>query len=44
MPRGAMGIFTSSEAAEEFIKDDPFMIHGVVGKCRLLEWNEVLVP
>lgn len=39
---GAMGIFTSKEAAEEFIQGDPFVLHGVVGKWRLVEWNEVL--
>jgi uncharacterized protein YciI len=39
---GAMGIFTSKEAAEEFIQDDPFVVNGVVDKWRLVEWNEVL--
>ena len=39
---GALGIFTSREAAEEFIQDDPFVVNGVVGKWRLVEWNEVL--
>jgi uncharacterized protein YciI len=39
---GAMGVFTSRQAAEEFIRDDPFVINGVVGKWRLLDWNEVL--
>ena len=39
---GAMGIFTSRHAAEEFIEGDPFVRHGVVGKWRLSEWNEVL--
>ena len=39
---GAMGIFTSKEAAEEFIRGDPFVLHGVVGKWRLVEWSEVV--
>jgi uncharacterized protein len=39
---GAMGIFTSKEAAEEFIRDDPFVVNGVAGNLRLVEWNEVL--
>jgi uncharacterized protein len=39
---GALGVFTSREAAEEFIEGDPFVVNGVVGKWRLLEWNEVL--
>ncbi len=39
---GAMGVFTSREAAEEFIRADPFVLHGVVSKWSLREWNEVL--
>jgi hypothetical protein len=39
---GALGIFTDKGAAEEFIKGDPFVMNGVVGKWRLAEWNEVL--
>lgn len=39
---GALGVFTSREAAEEFIEGDPFVVNGVVGKWRLQEWNEVL--
>jgi uncharacterized protein len=39
---GALGIFTNKEAAEEFVHSDPFVINGVVGKWRLVEWNEVL--
>ncbi len=39
---GAMGIFSSREAAEEFIQDDPFVIHGVVARWTLREWNEAL--
>lgn len=40
--RGAMGVFTTREAAEEFIAGDPFVLNGVVGKYKLEEWNEVL--
>jgi uncharacterized protein YciI len=39
---GAMGIFTNREAAEEFIRGDPFVINGVVSEWRLSDWNEVL--
>jgi uncharacterized protein YciI len=39
---GAMGVFTSRASAEEFIQGDPFVIHGVVAKWSLREWNEVL--
>ena len=39
---GALGIFTSREAAEVFIHGDPFITEGVVGKWTLKEWKEVL--
>ena len=39
---GVLGIFTSKEAAEKFIHDDPFVVNGAVGNWRLVEWNEVL--
>jgi uncharacterized protein YciI len=38
-PEGALGIFTSREAAEEFVAGDPFALNGVAAKWRLLEWN-----
>ena len=41
-PERAMGIFTTREAAEEFIKGDPFVLNGVVGRHTLHDWNEVL--
>jgi uncharacterized protein len=40
----AMGIFTSHEAAEEFIAGDPFVLNGVVASWTLRPWNEVLAP
>jgi uncharacterized protein YciI len=39
---GALGVFTTREAAEEFIQGDPFVLHGVVDKWTIREWNEVL--
>ncbi len=39
---GAMGIFTTREAAEEFAKGDPFVVNGVVRTWKVLEWNESL--
>ena len=38
----AIGVFTSREAAESFIKHDPFVLNGVVAKWTIREWNEVL--
>ena len=41
-PDSALGVFTSREAAEEFIQGDPFVLNGVVAKWTIREWNEVL--
>jgi uncharacterized protein len=38
-PAQAMGIFASREAAEAFIKGDPFVTNGLVAEWRVLEWN-----
>jgi len=43
-PVGAMAVFTTREAADEFMADDPFLEHGVVGSHRVREWDEVLQP
>lgn len=43
-PVGAMAVFASREAAEEFRAGDPFVQHGVVGTSRLREWDEILQP
>jgi uncharacterized protein len=37
----SMGLFTTREAAEEFVKDDPFVVNGVVGRWRIREWADV---
>ena len=41
---GAMGIFTTRAAAEDFVRGDPFVLHGVVRNWTIREWNEALVP
>ena len=41
---GAMGIFTTRAAAEEFVRGDPFVQHGVVRHWTIREWNEALIP
>jgi uncharacterized protein YciI len=38
---GSMAIFTTREAAEEFARDDPFVLGGVVSAWEVREWNEV---
>jgi uncharacterized protein YciI len=35
---GAMSIFTSREAAEEFAASDPFVVNGVVDTWRVRTW------
>ena len=39
---GAMGVFRTREAAEEFVAGDPFVTSGAVGTWYLREWNEIL--
>jgi uncharacterized protein YciI/uncharacterized protein YndB with AHSA1/START domain len=38
----AFGVFTSREAAEEFIAGDPFIVHQIVARWTVADWNEVL--
>jgi uncharacterized protein YciI len=42
-PEGAMAIFATREAAEEFVKDDPFVTNGLVSKWRLVDWNAAFI-
>lgn len=39
---GAMGVFTTREAAEEFAGGDPFVLGGVVRAWSIREWNEAI--
>ncbi len=41
---GSMAIFRTRAAAEEFVRDDPFVKNGVVSSWELKDWNEVLLP
>ncbi|HEX5179294.1 MAG TPA: YciI family protein [Gemmatimonadaceae bacterium] len=41
---GAMGIFSTRAAAEQFVREDPFVANGIVAHWTIREWNEVLVP
>jgi uncharacterized protein YciI len=40
---GALGVFTSREAAEEYARGDPFVLHGAVATWSVREWHEVLL-
>jgi uncharacterized protein YciI len=42
--QGSMGIFPSRSAAEAFVDADPFVLHGVVRRWEIREWNEMLAP
>jgi uncharacterized protein len=39
----AMAVFTTREAAEEFAKQDPFVVNGVVRGWSIKEWHEALL-
>jgi uncharacterized protein YciI len=39
---GAMGVFSERAAAEEFVRSDPFVLHGIVARWTIREWNEAL--
>jgi uncharacterized protein YciI len=41
---GSMATFSSREAAEDFVEDDPFVLNGVVRGYEIREWNEGLAP
>ena len=36
----SMAIFTTREAAEEFVRGDPFVLEGLVGTWSIREWHE----
>ena len=36
-----MAVFATREAAEDFVKDDPSVQHGVVRNWYIREWNEI---
>jgi len=40
-PTGALAVFTTREAAEEFTQEDPFVVHGAVNPGVIREWNEI---
>ncbi len=40
----ALAIFTTREAAEEFVAGDPFVLNGVVATWHIRPWDEALAP
>jgi uncharacterized protein len=41
---GNMAIFKTRAAAEEYIKEDPFILEGVVKSIEIREWKDSLLP
>lgn len=40
----AMGVFATREAAEDFVRLDPFVSSGIVAKWTIRDWSEALAP
>jgi uncharacterized protein YciI len=40
---GNMAIFRTREAAEDFVKRDPFILEGVVKAVSIRDWNDTLL-
>jgi uncharacterized protein YciI len=41
--RGNMAIFRTLAAAEEFVKEDPFILEGLVKSFVIREWNDTML-
>lgn len=41
---GNMAIFKTRIAAEEFVKEDPFIIEGIIKSYVIKEWADSLIP
>lgn len=42
--RGNMAIFKTRAAAEEFVKEDPFIIEGLVKSFVIRDWDDNMLP
>lgn len=42
--RGNMAIFRTRAAAEQFVKEDPFILEGLVKSFTIRDWNDTLLP
>ena len=40
--QGSMAVFRTREAAEEFVRGDPFVLNGVVRSWEIRDWDEIL--
>jgi uncharacterized protein YciI len=41
--RGNMAIFRSREAAEAFVREDPFVLEGLVKSYVIRDWNDTML-
>jgi uncharacterized protein YciI len=41
--RGNMAIFRSREAAEAFVKEDPFILEGLIKSFAIRDWNDSML-
>ena len=41
--RGNMAIFKTRQAAEEFVKEDPFISEGLVKSFAIRDWNDTML-
>ena len=41
---GNMAIFKTRAAAEEFVKEDPFILEGVVKPFKIRDWKDTMLP
>jgi uncharacterized protein len=41
---GNMAIFKTRAAAEEYVKEDPFILEGVVKSVEMRDWKDSLLP
>lgn len=41
--RGNMAIFRTRVAAEEFVKEDPFILEGIVKSFSIRDWNDTML-
>jgi len=41
---GNMAIFKTRAAAEQFVKEDPFILEGLVKKVVIRDWNDTMLP
>jgi uncharacterized protein YciI len=42
--RGNMAIFKTRAAAEQFAREDPFILEGIVKSFAIRDWNDTMLP